>query len=116
MKYVQKVFQHKLISGIFMADVLLLGGGWIWVSVALSHVKPYIIVHFNDIVGINQIGTLDDIHWFGLVAFLAVAIDYVLALELEERYRFLGNAMALFSLLFAGLIFIGFAVIISVNR
>ncbi len=111
----QKVAKFKVIGFIFLASLLFVLGGTIWAYFALRGIVPPLIIHFNDLVGINQIGSVIDLLMVGGTGVIFVLINFLLALELEERDIFGGKILAAATLFFAILIFIGFAAIISVN-
>ncbi len=82
---------------------------------ALRDVSPPLIVHFNNALGINQIGGLKDLAAVAVFGLVALIFDFLLSLELDERDPFLGKLTAAVGLFLAILIFIGFSAIISVN-
>lgn len=86
-----------------------------WAYSALRDVQGPLIIHFNNFVGINQIGSLTVLLGVGAVGAVAVLINFFIALELEARDRFLGKLVVAATLLFSILLFISFAAIISVN-
>lgn len=99
----------------FGVSFVLVAGGWLWAWLYLREIDQTLILHFNDRVGINLVGKPGDLAGFGVLALIAVVINSILALALEERDWFLGKLLAAATLAFAALIFIGFAAIISVN-
>lgn len=111
----KKFLKFRIVSGAFLASVFLIVGGWLWAFFALRKDTQPLILHFSDAVGINQIGGLGDLSAVAVFALAAVTLDFVIALELEERGAFLGKLLAVGGLFLAILIFIGFTAIISVN-
>ena len=73
------------------------------------------MLHFNDISGITDVGNLWGIVSMGILGVAVTVIDFFIAMELEERDRFLGKMVAVASVLFAVLLFIAFAAILSFN-
>ncbi len=90
-------------------------GGTIWVYFALRHIAPPLILHFNNLAGINQTGNLADLLEIGATGIVFVLVNFFIALELENRDAFGGKLLAAATLFLAILIFIGFAAIISAN-
>jgi hypothetical protein len=107
--------KHRITAGVFGFSFALVAGGWLWAWLYLKKIDQTLILHFNDISGINLVGKVGDLAGFGVLALVVVAMNFVLALALEDRSWFLGKLLAAATLAFAVLIFIGFAAIISVN-
>lgn len=74
-----------------------------------------LIIHFNDLEGITAVGTPTSLAFMAALGTAVVVINSLIALELEERDRFLGKLTAAVTLVFAVLLFIAFAAIINVN-
>lgn len=102
-------------AGVFGLSLSLVAGGWLWAWLYLRKIEQTLILHFNSLSGINLVGGVRELAGFGILALVVVAVNFVLALALEERDWFLGKLLAAATLAFAALIFIGFAAIISVN-
>lgn len=96
-------------------SLLLVGGGWLWSYIALRGARTPLILRFNDLSGISQIGGVRELAGIGTLGLAIVAIDSALALALVERDRVMSCVLALGGVFVSGLIFIAFAVIISVN-
>jgi len=111
----EKILKHKIVSITFLLCLILVIGGWVKTYIALRKVSQPLIVHFNNAVGINQIGNLGDLAAVGIFGLVALALDFLVSLELDERDPFLGKITAAAGLFLAILIFIGFSAIISVN-
>lgn len=107
--------KHRLIVGVFAISFILVVGGWLWAWFYLQTIDQTLILHFNDRVGINFVGRIGDLTGFVVMALVAVIMNFILALALEDRGWFLGKLLSAATLAFAVLIFIGFAAIISVN-
>lgn len=112
---VKKTLKNRIVSGIFLASFIFVLGGTLWAYFALRGVSGPLILHFNNLAGINQIGGLAELIWMGVTGLTIVVISFRVALELEARDWFLGKLLAATTLLVGILIFIGFAAIISVN-
>ena len=115
MSILKKISTFKTLGTIFLLALLFVLGGTIWAYVALSAAGETVILHFNSVRGITQIGSPVHLLWVGLTAMVAVFINFFICLELETRDKFLAKLLAIATLLWGLLIFIGFAAIISVN-
>ena len=110
-----KITGQKLVSilcGVALAFVI---GGWTWFMVAARGVTGPLVLHFNSMVGVTQVGNSATIFGVGLLAVLVVGLNSIIAVELAARDRFLGIFTAGMNLTFAVLLFIAAAAIISVN-
>ena len=112
---VSKILKHKIISLFFGLSFILVIAACIRAYIALRNISQPLIVHFNNALGINQIGNLGDLAAVGIFGLVALALDFFISLELDERDSFLGKITAAVGLFLAVLIFIGFSAIISVN-
>ncbi len=110
-----KIDRHRPVAAAALASLLLSACGWVWSFFALRDTGQPLILHFNNLAGIDQVGGLSDLVPVGLFGLALTALGSVLALELEEKDWFLGKFTAAAVFGFAALIFIGFAAIISVN-
>lgn len=111
----QKFIRFKITSAAFLTSLALVLSGWLWAYFSLRSIpSPYILRFVSD-VGVTQLGDLEDIAAVGVVALIAVFLNFVLAFELETKSKFLAKLLAFSTLTFTVLIFIGFAAIISVN-
>ena len=113
--FFKKIVKFKTISAVFLLSFLFIVGGWLWAFFALRKISQPLIIHFNDVLHINQVGSLNDLTIVALFGLISLVLDFLIALELEERDWFLGKLTAAFGLFFSVLLFIGFAAIISVN-
>ncbi len=111
----QKLLKHKIVSLTFLLGFILIIGGWIRTYFMLRNVSQPLIVHFNNALGINQIGGLKDLAAAAVFGIVSLIFDFLLSLELDERDPFLGKLTAVAGLFLAILIFIGFSAIVSVN-
>lgn len=111
----RRISRSKVLSAVFLTSFGLVSAATIWAYVATKGVGGPIVVHFNNVSGINQIGTFIDLLLVGITAAIAVIVNFFLALELEKRDWFLGKIVAAVTLFLSILIFIAFAAIISVN-
>jgi hypothetical protein len=110
-----KILRYKVISAAFGLCFVLVGGGVLWAYVALKNVSGPLILHYNSIEYITQIGDLRALLAAGVFGLIALLVNFILALELKEREWFLGELLAAGSVFMSTLIFIAFAAIISVN-
>lgn len=111
----ERIKRSKAVSIAFGASALLVVGGWFRAYFALRATTQPLIIHFNNYEGINQIGGMGDLLNTAIFGLVVVLVNFVLALALEERDRFLGKLTAAATVVFAILLFIGFSVIVSVN-
>ncbi len=107
--------RHRSVAAASFVSLLLVAGGWLWCYLVFRKTDQPLILHFNNLVGIDQVGGLGDLVPVGLFALVLTGLGSLLALELEEKDWFLGKFTAVAVFGFAALIFIGFAAIISVN-
>ena len=113
--------KHKSVFAMGVAALAFAGGGFVWALAALGArgsggvaAGPYIL-HFNDISGITQIGSVGDLARAGIFAGVAVIASFAVAFELDRRDRVLGKLMAAVTLAAAVLLFIACAAILNVN-
>lgn len=111
----KKFVRHKTISVIFILSAVFILGGSLWAYFSLRNVGQPLVLHFNDLAGITQIGSPAAFLAVGFIALLAILFDFILAVELESRDRFLSRLLAVGALFLSVLLFIGYAAIISVN-
>ena len=112
----KNILRYRTVSLLSLASLLFALGGAIWAYCALvaQGAGPFIL-HFNDMTGITSVGDVVPVAAMGILGTAAVIMNFFIALELESRDRFLGKIMAVATLVFAVLLFIGFAAIINVN-
>ncbi len=110
-----KISKFRTLSALFATSLVLVLGGTLWAYFALRGATSPIILHFNNLAGINQVGGASEFLLVGLGGLIVVVVNLFLAFELEERDRILGKMVTAATLLFSLLFFIGFAAIISVN-
>lgn len=111
----RKALKSRLVSISSCASLVFVSAATIWAYIATKDISGPIVVHFNNVSGINQIGTFLDMVLVGVTGLVVIVINFFLALELEERDWFLGKIVAIATLFLSILIFIAFAAIISVN-
>jgi hypothetical protein len=112
----KKMIRHKAVSAAFLGSLLLVAGGSMWAWVALQGIAGSpLILHFDDIEGITAVGGPGGFLFMGILGMVVVLFNFAIALELEERDRFLGKITAGMTFIFAVLLFVSFAAIINVN-
>ena len=112
----KKIARSKAISIVFLVAFAFTAAGWLWGIVALRGVaNAPLILHFDDIEGITSVGGIGSLVFIGIFGSVVTLINFAIALELDARDRFLGKLAAAVTLIFAVLLFIGFAAIINVN-
>ena len=112
---IEQIKKHGLVSGLLAAAAVFIIAGFIWALVSLEKVIGPLVLHFNDLQGITATGNIGTIIFGGALGVVVVLMNGCLALEFEERNPFLGKLIAVLTLVFAILLFIAFAAILSVN-
>ena len=116
MTILKKIINHKAVSAACLGAIAVALGGFLWGYFKLWSMRGGpLVLHFNDISGITEIGNLQDIVSLGILGIAITVINFFIAMELEERDRFLGKMVAVGSGFFAVLLFIAFAAILSIN-
>ena len=111
-----KFLNHRLVTALCAAASLFIVGGFAWAFFALRAVGGQsLILHFNDVDGITNVGGLGTIIFMGMFGALVALMNLATALELDVRGPFLGKFLAAMTLIFSVLLFIAFAAIINVN-
>jgi len=111
----RKIKNHTKTAICGGVSILAVLGGYVWALIALRGSQATLILHFNNLSGINQYGGMSQIVFWGLFGLLAVSVNTLLALELADRERFLSKMVSAATVAFAALLFIAFAAIIGVN-
>jgi len=115
-KIFKKMLKFKAVSVVSLISVALVLGGSIWAYSAMRGVGASpLILHFDDIQGITSVGSIGTIMFVGILGFVVTLMNFAIALELEERDRFLGKIAAAVTFIFAVLLFVAFTAMISVN-
>lgn len=114
---IEKIKKHKAVAGACLAAIALALGGFLWAYFRLLNVAGGgpLVLHFNDMNGITDVGNLWGIASMGILGIVVTVVNFVIAIEMEERDRFLGKVVATASVFFAVLLFIAFAAILSIN-
>lgn len=107
--------KHKLISGLLAASALFVVGGFAWALISLGRINGPFIAHFDDLFGIAPAAGRGTVIFAGIFSMVAVFVNGCLAIEFEERNALFGKLTAILTLVFAILLFIAFAAILSVN-
>lgn len=112
----KKIFNENFISIVFSISAAFIIGGFVWAYVVLrSAGTSTLILHFDSVQGITMIGGPGFIVFVGAFGLLVGLMNFAIAREFTTRDRFLGKFIALMTLLFAVLLFIGFTAIINAN-
>lgn len=111
---IRRIIKYKWVSISFALAYVLVLSGWIWSWARLKSVTE-LTLHFNTYTGINRVGTITDLHTFGVLGLIMVSFNLLIAMLLEERDWFLGKLLAFAGLTLGILIFIGFMVIMNTN-
>ena len=112
----KKILKYRTVSILSAVSVCLVAAGTVWAYATLAAIKgPVFIVHFDDIAGITQVGSLATFAIIGFLGIVSVIMNSLIALALEERDPFLGKVTAITTFLFAVLLFMAFAAILNVN-
>ncbi len=105
-----------MVSLIFLASLALAAGGFFWALAALrASASGPLILHFNDMAGITNIGGFGSLIPMGILGIAIVIVNFFVALSLEERDGVLGKIVAVMTLVMTILLFLAFAAIIKVN-
>ncbi len=112
---IRDVLRYRFISISHLAGLLFVMGGWVWAYEVLEGVHQTLILHFNNYVGINQVGTPANLVPMGIMGIAITGINFFISLSLMRKERFLGRLVAFVTLFLDLLIFIAFAAIIGVN-
>jgi len=115
MAMIEKIMKYKAVSVAGLAAVALALGGFFWAYFGLRHAGGPIVLHFNDMDGVTETGTLWIIVLMGFSGVIITVVNFFIAIELEQRDRFLGKVVAVASVLFAVLLFLALTAILSVN-
>ena len=113
---IDKIKKYRLVSLFSLASLAFAAGGFFWAFGALQGATSnLLILHFNDMAGITNIGSFGDIVMMGILGIAMVIVNFFVALGLEERDNVLGKIVAVVTLVMAILLFLAFAAIIKVN-
>jgi len=111
----EEIKKYKLVSGLLAASAIFVVAGFIWAMVAPQKANGPLILHFDELRGITAVGGIGIIVFAGIFGMAVVVINGFLAMALEKRSLLFGKLTAVLTLVFAVLLFMAFAVIISVN-
>jgi len=108
--------KHKAVGAACLGATVITLGGFLWAYFALRNTGGgSLVLHFNDMNGVTEIGNLWGIISMGILGIAIMVVNFFIAIELEERDHFLGKIVAVASFFFAVLLFIAFAAILSMN-
>ncbi len=111
----KEFFKHKIPNLVLVVSLTLVLGGWAWSYFDLKTISDPLVIHYSQGVGIDQVGYAGDLAKVGIFGMVVILINFLIAVELEQKERFLGRLTSGVTLLLGLLIFIYFAAIISVN-
>ncbi len=120
-KHIHAIIHHpaRIAGGATFVSALFIALGWAWAHTTLVPIGQPIIVLWNAGEGILRTVPANETATFlagiGGTALLMAIANGLLAVELERRDRIGGKLVALATSAFAGLIFIAFTAMISVN-
>lgn len=109
------LFRHIHISLFHLGSLLAISGAAVWAHFALAGSGVTAILRFNSEQGIIRIGDPGELNWIAALGAVVVLVSWVLSLELAERDVFLCRLLTAGTMVFATLLFIGFAAIIGAN-
>jgi len=114
---VKKIIKYKAVGFACLAAIAIALGGFFWAFFRLMNSAGGVplVLHFNDVIGITDVGSLWVIASMGILGIAVMAINFFIAIEMEERDSFLGKVVAAASVFFAVLLFISFAAILGMN-
>jgi hypothetical protein len=108
--------QHRMVSLVFLASLALTAGGFIWALAALhAGASGPLILHFNDMAGITNVGGFESLIPMGILGIAIVIVNFFVALSLEKWDGVLGKIVAAMTFIMAILLFLAFTAIIKVN-
>jgi uncharacterized membrane protein YidH (DUF202 family) len=112
----EKFSRHRVVTALCSLAFAVAIGGFVWAILELRGITGNpLILHFNDVDGITRVGGLDNIIFIGILEFVIIGMNSFIAMEFDARDHFFGKFLAGVTLIFAILLFIGFAAIINVN-
>ncbi len=106
--------KYRLVSALCGGALFVVLLGHALVFYYLHSAGQLIVVHYTR-QGIDQFGSIWQVLSYGIVAWSIIIINFLIALELEERDWLWGKVVAGMTLGLAILLFISFQAIISVN-
>ncbi len=111
----RKIIRHPIVGALCFLALIITLGGWLRAYLVLRGINQPLILHFNPLVGINQVGNIWNLARVAGLGVTVIVLNYLIALELEERFPFIGKLLASGALVFALLLCVAFAAIIGVN-
>jgi hypothetical protein len=113
---IKKISTYRVVSLLSLVSFLFVAGGFFWAIAALyGGSSGPMILHFNDMQGITDIGGFSGFLLMGALGIVIVVTNFFIALELEARDNVLGKIVGVMTLAMAILLFLAFAAIIKVN-
>lgn len=114
-RQLDKAKRHRPVALSSLAGPVLSLAGYLWFVIYSYKTGPTLVMHFNNLDGINQYGSFGDLAWMGGFGVVLTFINLVLALELADRDGVLARIITGANIFIGALLFIGFAAIIGVN-
>ena len=112
----KKLMKYKAVSAACCGAIAIALGGFCWAYFRLLNAGAGpLVLHFNNMNGITDVGNLWGIVSMGILGMVVTVVNFFIAIELEERDRFLGNIVAASSIFFAVLLFIALVAILGMN-
>ena len=113
--YLREFFRYKIPNLVLVLSLTLVLGGWVWSYFDLRTISDPLIIHYSQEVGIDQVGYAGDLAKVGIFGIVVILINFLIAVEVEQKERFLGRLTSGVTFLLGLLIFIYFAAIMGVN-
>lgn len=110
-----KFKRHRDLGLISGAGIVFSLAGYAWLFWKLNSFGQTIVMHFNNLEGINQYGRLEQLLWLGGFGLILNFINLILTMELADRDMLLAKIVAGANIFLGILLFIAFAAIIGVN-
>lgn len=107
--------KSKLFAWCFITSAILILLGFLWAYLALKDIPQPLILHFGKEEGITDTGSAAGLLGIAVIGWVMVAMNFVVARELERRGFFWSKVVAHATLFLSLLIFIAFWVIVRVN-
>ncbi|MFH0890785.1 MAG: hypothetical protein V1856_02005 [Candidatus Liptonbacteria bacterium] len=114
-RQIYKLKKHRPLAIISGLGVVFAAVGYAWFFAKLRASGSTVVMHFNNVEGINQYGSFTQLAWLGGFGMVLTCINLVLTMEIAERDMILGRLAAGINIFIGVLLFIAFAAIIGAN-